>query len=165
MKVFILNERSKQINFHDIAQKEADPKARVRAIILNAVKQGKNNTEIAEIVGVHRVTVAATINRVNAFGIEGLHDKSRCGRASQMSSKQKQEFLVKFRKAQKDKKGGRLTGYDAQKILSDMGLEYRKSRVYEILHELELSWITSRSVHPSANEAQQENFKKTLHKK
>src|SRR5574338_1031152 len=161
-----LNERARQIDFHAIAQTEPDARARVRAVILHAVKEKKRSrSEIADVMGVHRVTITAIIVRVNEAGLEGLYDKERCGATAQMNAEQEQLFLKKFTQAQKDKKGGRLTGRDAQKMLSEMGFYFKKSRVYEILHKLELSWVSSRSQHPKANEEAQESFKKTSHRK
>ena len=58
--------------------------------------------------------------------------------------------------------GGRLQGKDVQQyILAEFGLEYKKSNIYNLLHELNLSWITTRSKHPKQSIEAQEDLKKT----
>lgn len=45
--------------------------------------------------------------------------------------------------------GGRLQGKDVQAyIASEFGVQYQKSNIYNLLHALNLSWITTRSKHP-----------------
>lgn len=156
-----LNETAKEIDFKMLSQHESNATARVRAIILSNVKKGKTKTEIANTVGVHRVTVASCITRVNENGPNGLYDKKRSGRPPKMSAEDKQVFLGKFQQAQKDRKGGRLNGNDAKQMLEEMGFKFGLSQTYNLLHELKLSWITSRSIHPKADEMEQDNFKKT----
>jgi transposase len=156
-----LSESARNIDFEKLAHCEKSPAARVRAIMLNSVKNGKSNREIAGILGVHRVTVGACIARVNERGEDGLRDKKRPGGQPKMTTEDEQHFAKRFEQEHKNKKGGRLTGYDAQQILEEMGFSFKKTRVYEILHKLGLVWITSRSIHPKADEAAQESFKKT----
>ena len=61
--------------------------------------------------------------------------------------------------------GGRLQGKDVQAyISSEFGVQYQKSNVYNLLHELNLSWITTRSKHPKQSIEAQETFKKIPNK-
>ncbi|MEZ8472043.1 winged helix-turn-helix domain-containing protein [Vibrio splendidus] len=57
--------------------------------------------------------------------------------------------------------GGRLQGSDiTQFILDEFDIYYQPSGAYRLLHELNLSWITTRSKHPKQSEEAQESFKK-----
>lgn len=57
--------------------------------------------------------------------------------------------------------GGRLMGYDVKKYIeSEFRITYQKTNFYKILHELKLSWISSRSRHPKQNEETQGQFNK-----
>lgn len=51
---------------------------RARIVLLAA--EGWANTRIAELPGVSFPTVAAWRNRYQAFGLDGLEDRGRCGR-------------------------------------------------------------------------------------
>lgn len=160
-----LNAKMMKIDFDQIARRESDPKARVRAIILSHIVSGKNKTEAAGAVGMNRNTATEIIKRVNREGLKGLYDKQRSGRPPCLGIEKKEDFCAAFLEAQKKKGGGRLTGHDAQKILKNMGANLKLSRVYDVLHQCGLSWISSRSAHPQRNEAAQAAFKKTSSKK
>lgn len=164
-KVIKLNAAIMKIDFDQIARREANPKARVRAIILSNIISGKNKTDAAGAVGMDRTTALEIIKRVNKSGLKGLYDKVRCGRPPRLTIEKKEKFCAAFLDAQKKKDGGRLTGYDAQEILKNMGVDLRLSRVYDVLHQCGLSWVSSRSAHPMRNEAAQAAFKKTSSKK
>lgn len=160
-----LSEEMKQFDFHTLAQKEADPKARVRLLILMHIKNGKTKTATAEMFGFTRNTITTLIETVNRKGLEGIYDSPRSGRPPFIGWDQARQFRHDFLKAQKSKKGGRLTGYDAQKMLSEKGIHYKMTAIYELLEKLGLSWISSRSAHPKRNEEAQAAFKKTSQKK
>lgn len=154
-----------QIDFHNLISVEKDPRARVRLIALSHVKDGKSKTAAGAAVGMQRDTISDLIARVNSKGLDGIYDDSRTGRPPLLSEDQADDFKKRFLLAQKNKKGGRLTGYDAQKIIAEMGVDHKLSSVYQVLHRIGLSWISSRSMHPKSDAQVQENFKKTLFKK
>lgn len=160
-----LSDEMKQINFHALAQKEKNPKARVRLLALMHIKNGKNKTETASMLGLNRGTVKTLIERVNQKGLEGIKDSPRPGRPAFIAGEAAKEFGDKFLEAQKNRKGGRLTGYDAQRMLAEQGVEYKMSAVYNLLERLNFSWVSSRSAHPKRDEEAQAAFKKTLQKK
>lgn len=154
-----------KVDFDQIARHEADPAARVRAIILSHIVSGKTRNDAAVAVGMDRSTVREVIKRVNEYGLEGLYDRPRYGRPSVLSFEKRHEFRANFLDAQNKKTGGRLTGYDAQEMLATLGIKFKLTRVYDVLHECNLSWVSSRSAHPKRDEAAQAAFKKTLFKK
>ena len=60
------------------------------------------------------------------------------------------------------KKGGsRLQGDDIKEYIeTNFNVTYQKTNIYHLLHELNLSWITTRSMHPKQSIEAQETFKK-----
>jgi transposase len=63
----------------------------------------------------------------------------------------------------KSAEGGRVFGEDVVRfIFENFGQRYTTSSVYNIMHELGLNWITSRSVHPKSDKQLQVNFKKNF---
>ena len=157
-----LNEVMMQTNFYQLAQTEADPKARVRLLALMHIQAKKSKTSVGSMLGLNRDTISDLIARVNQKGLDGIHDEKRSGRRPRLAKDQEVVFKEQFLNAQKKKSGGRLTGYDAQKMLKELGAEYKKSAVYKILDKIGLSWISSRSMHPQGSQEAQENFKKNL---
>ncbi|PMN53888.1 transposase [Vibrio lentus] len=60
-----------------------------------------------------------------------------------------------------NKSGGRLQARDiGLYIESNFGTSYKKSALYQLLHDIGLSWITTRSKHPKQSLEAQEAFKK-----
>ncbi|MFY8328339.1 helix-turn-helix domain-containing protein [Pseudoalteromonas sp. ZZD1] len=52
-------------------------------------------------------------------------------------------------------------GEDIREYICDtFGVQYKLNNVYRLLHELNLSWITSRLKHPKQSVQAQEDFKK-----
>ncbi len=150
-----------QIDFHNLIHSEKNPRARVRIIALSHVKDGKSKTAAGSAVGLQRDTISDLIARVNNKGIDGIYDDPRTGRPPLLSKDQADNFKERFLLAQKNKKGGRLTGYDAKEMIAEMGIDHKLSSVYQVLHRIGLSWISSRSMHPKSDAQAQENFKKT----
>ncbi|MEZ8779532.1 transposase [Vibrio splendidus] len=95
------------------------------------------------------------------FGVEGLVEKPHTGRPSRLTIEQK-KYLKEYVTSNAIKpEGGRLQGSDiTQFILDEFDISYQPSGVYRLLHELNLSWITTRSKHPKQSEKAQESFKK-----
>ena len=61
--------------------------------------------------------------------------------------------------------GGRLQGKDVQTFIeAEFGVTYQKTNVYQLMHQLNLSWITTRSMHPKQSTEAQETFKKIPNK-
>ena len=57
--------------------------------------------------------------------------------------------------------GGRLKATDIVKYINnEFNVNYSIQNVYRLLHQLNFSWITSRSRHPKQSEKVQEDFKK-----
>lgn len=80
------------------------------------------------------------------FGVEGLVEKPHTGRSSRLTIEQKKHLKEYVTSNAIKPEGGRLQGSDiTQFILDEFDISYQPSGVYRLLHELNLSWITTRS--------------------
>ena len=139
----------------------SNARLRLRLLAVSHFIDGKNRTEIASFLKVSRLSVNKWVKAYLDFGIEGLIEKPHTGRPSRLTVEQK-ERLKKYVTSNAIKPGGgRIQGSDiAQFILDEFDVAYKPSGVYRLLHELNLSWISTRSKHPKQSEEAQETFKK-----
>ena len=94
-------------------------------------------------------------------GFDALAIKKQPGRPSRLSATQKKQLKQYVIDNSIKSSGGRLMGRDVKTYIeSEFKITYQKSNIYILLHELNLSWISSRSRHPKQNEENQEEFKK-----
>lgn len=93
-------------------------------------------------------------------GFDALVIKKQSGRPSRLSTIQK-KLLKQYIIDNSIKPSGRLMGRDVKAYIeSEFQITYQRSNIYILLHELNLSWISSRSRHPKKSEETQEEFKK-----
>lgn len=139
----------------------SNARLRLRLLAVSHFIDGKNRTEIASFLKVSRLSVNKWIKAYLDFGVEGLVEKPHTGRPSRLTIEQK-KYLKEYVTSNAIKpEGGRLQGSDiTQFILDEFDISYQASGVYRLLHELNLSWITTRSKHPKQSEKAQESFKK-----
>ncbi len=84
------------------------------------------------------------------------------GRNSILAKEQYDTFKQTIVKEQEQRGGGRLTAKDIAEIAkNDFNAHYTHKGIYRLLHNIGMSWISSRSRHPKADEEVQEAFKKT----
>lgn len=112
---------------------EKDPKVRIRLILLNLVALGLGVVEVAALVGMKPRIAYVWIKQWLKKGYEGLLPKKKSGRPPRLNKEQKKEL----KEALKEKE------YWTTKEISDLirekfGVEYKKSRLYELLKELEM---------------------------
>jgi len=154
-----------EINDHDfetLYRKETHPRLKIRLLAMAHLKAGVHYKEVAIMVKAHETSVLLWIRRFRAGGIEGLREKGGRGRALRLKESQYDKFKQAVIKAQVNKKGGRIKGTDIMQLLeTEFQVKLSLSRVYDLLHKVNLSWISSRSKHPKQNKKAQEAFKKT----
>ena len=134
---------------------------RIRLLAISHFLDGKNRTQIATFLKVSRTSVNKWVQAYFDDGLDGLKERKHTGRPKELSDEQL-ELLKRFilSAAVKDD-GGRLQGKDVQSFIAqEFGVIYQKSNIYQIMHELQLSWITTRSKHPKQSIDAQEAFKK-----
>ena len=139
----------------------SNARLRLRLLAVSHFIDGKNRTEIASFLKVSRLSVNKWIKAYLDFGVEGLVEKPHTGRPSKLTVEQKYRLKEYVISNAIKPEGGRLQGGDIIKfILDEFDVSYQSSGVYRLLHELNLSWITTRSKHPKQSEEAQESFKK-----
>lgn len=148
-------------NLSQIISSTKNGRLRIRLLSISHFIDGQSRTQISKYLKVSRTSVNKWVKAYLDHGIDGLHGKKHTGRhksLSEMQLRQLKQFVVSM--AVKPD-GGRLQGKDVQAyIASEFGVQYQKSNIYNLLHELNLSWITTRSKHPKQSIEAQEAFKK-----
>ena len=148
-------------NFSKIIASTSNARMRIRLLAVSHFVDGKSRTEIANFLKVSRTSVNKWVSQYLNDGLKGLVEKPHPGRPALLSQVQR----LKIKKYVTDNavkpQGGRLQGKDIQRyIFAEFNVLYQKTNIYYLLHELNLSWITSRSKHPRQSLETQEDFKK-----
>lgn len=153
-------------NFMKLSKKERDPRMRIRLIAMGHLKAGNTMGKTAKVLGVNRHTIGEWYTRFKNFGLCGLEDLPKSGRPPKIAREHESCFIQKIADLQSSRNGGRVTGFDIQKMaLEIFGANYADDSIYMVMKRLNVSWITARSKHPKADEKLQTDFKKTLLKK
>jgi transposase len=153
-------------DFLKLSKKERDPRMRVRLIAMSHLKNGKTMGETAKMVGIERHSIGMWYTKFKNFGLCGLEDLPKTGRPPKLARENENEFIQKISDLQCSRNGGRVTGYDIQRMAcNDFDADYADDSIYTVLKRLDVSWITARSKHPKADSEAQAAFKKTSNKK
>jgi transposase len=110
-------------------------------------------------IGRHCVTL-----RYNAEGVDGLRDRERPGRPALLAPELEEE-LRQLIEAGPDLERDGVVEYRVRHIrdlaLRHFGVDYSRSGMQGRLHRMKLSYLKPRPIHPKADPAAQEAFKKT----
>ena len=94
-------------------------------------------------------------------GLEGLQEKPHSGRPHRLTDEQKSQLKEYVIEHAVNESCGRLQAKDIGfYIESNFNTSYKKSALYQLLHDMGLSWITTRSKDPNQSVEVQEAFKK-----
>jgi transposase len=152
-------------NITQIISSTKNGRLRIRLLAVSHFIDGQSRTQISKYLKVSRTSVNKWVKSYLDKGVVGLHGKKHTGRHKSLSEIQLQQLkdFVVTMAVKPD--GGRLQGKDVQTyIAAEFGVQYQKSNIYNLLHELNLSWITTRSKHPKQSIEAQETFKKIPNK-
>ncbi len=145
------------------AQGEADRRAALRALAIAQALEGASRADAARVVGRERQSLRDAVLRYNAEGLAGLHDRPRSGRPEKLSLAQ-QEELRAWVLAGPDPEADGISSYRlldiAARIQERWAVSYTLSALSRMLHRMDLSWQTTRPVHPKADAEAQEVYKK-----
>ncbi len=148
-------------NFIKLARQERHACTRERLLGMAHLQEHGSLTKTSKALFVSVTTVCNWLNRFRASGIEGLKEKSRAGRPSKLDQLPVNVLETLIEQLINASTGGRIKGKDIQNKLSkDYGINYHLNALYHVLKRQQWSWITSRSMHPDADRAAQETFKK-----
>ena len=140
---------------------ESHGRNRVRLLAMHHIQLGKTFKAISAIVMHHWKTVQSWLRRFRDNGFEGLFESQRSGAPRKLSTKQETVLFNKINGLSVSKTGGYITGKELHHMLIEQyGAKCALRTVYNTIHRLGFSWITSRSIHPKSNQEIQDAYKK-----
>ena len=149
-------------NFKLMIRREPNGRNRIRLLAMHHLQSGKTLKDIAKIVDVHWNTVQSWLRRFRMSGFSGLFESPRSGAPKKITGKAELWLSEKIRILSESKTGGHITGKELQRLLfKKHGISCTLKTIYNKLHQLNYSWITSRSIHPKSSAKAQEQYKKT----
>jgi transposase len=90
-----------------------------------------------------------------------MDDAPRCGAPKKITGDAEKWLSDKIQALSEAKEGGYITGYELQDQLNKKyGVTCSLKTIYNKLHQLNFSWITSRSIHPKTSIQAQDEYKK-----
>lgn len=146
------------------ARTQSDARVRIRLLAIANVLDGMSRQKAAQSVGLSRNALHHWINRYNREGLEGLSDRPRCGRPTNLEAQKAERFKQRVLAGADLGRDGIVSfrGWRLQEILrQEFGAEYALSSVYHVLNRLNLRPLQPRSRHPDTDDWAQEEFKKT----
>ena len=148
-------------DFTQLARQSRCVKEKQRLLILANLKEGKRRRDIVDVFKTSLSSVNRTLKRFQTSGPTDLKDRPRSGAPTKLSKAQRLAVKDRILALQQTRAGGRLTGEDIQALLAEeWQANYCLSAVYNLLHTLNLSWISCRSRHPKQDPQRQADFKK-----
>lgn len=159
----LLPEDFKDYNFLKIMKKMKHGRNRIRLLAMHHLKLGKSLKNVAKIVQCHWITVHKWLKRFKEEGFDGLYESQRVG-APRKIKKQVEDFISKeLLILGESKTGGYITANQVHQMIKDKyNTKCCLKTVYNTMHKLKFSWITSRSIHPQTSIEAQEKYKQTL---
>lgn len=145
-----------------LARKESDARVLRRLLALAMALDGISRGEAARQAGMDRQALRDV--RYNAGGVDGLRDRGRSGRPALLAPELEEE-LRQLIEAGPDLERDGVVEYRVRHIrdlaLRHFGVDYSRSGMQGRLHRMKLSYLKPRPIHPKADPAAQEAFKKT----
>jgi transposase len=153
-------------DFAKLACTEGGARERRRFLAFAHIQDGKSFSDAAYMVKVKPRTVIVWAAKFRQDGIDGLREKSGRGAKGHFSQEEKEAIGRAIESMQQSRPGGRIRGDDVREYVQQTyGVGLSNGSLYRLLHDMGLSWITGRSIHPKADFKKQELFKKTFQKK
>jgi transposase len=148
-------------NFISLARTEKNPKNRIRLIAMANIKEGKTLEQISELLKIHWKTIQSWLRSFRKHGINGLFVKATKDKPNKLS-KEAEEWIRSFLTSLSNSDtGGYITGKQLQSIvMTKFSTKCCLRTIYNTLHRLNFSWISSRSKHPKSDLEVQELYKK-----
>jgi transposase len=141
---------------------ESHGRNRIRLLAMHHLQLGKSLQVVSGIVKSHWKTVQSWLRRFRDTGFEGLFESKRSGAPRKLNIVQESALCDKINILSESKTGGYITGKELHKmLLEEHGAKCALRTVYNTIHRIGFSWITSRSMHPKSNQEAQNTYKKT----
>lgn len=150
-------------NFITLMKREANGRRRIKLLAMHHLQSGKSLEQTAEAIQSCYKTVQTWLRIMRNEGLAGLCGSKYKGAPMKFSYEIQQWLNDTVNHLSTSKVGGHITGKEIQIIINErFNTKCCLRTVYNYLHRLNYSWITSRSIHPKANLDVQEAYKKTL---
>lgn len=159
----ILPENFQEHNFVDLMKKEPHPRTRTRLLALHHIQLGKSLKAVSELVQYHWATIQRWLKLFKEHGFEGVSESHRSGAPRKLTVLQEECLASKIKELSEDKVNGYTTGKELHRMLVEQyNAQCSLRTIYNSLHRLGFSWITSRSMHPKSSIETQDAYKKTF---
>jgi transposase len=156
----------KGIQDHDfiyMMKREPHGRNRIRLLAMHHLQSGKSLEAVSEIVQSHWKVIQSWLRRFRNSGFEGLFESQRSGAPRKLNTEQESFLSDQIKTLSKSKTGGYITGKELYNMLLDKyNVKCSLKTIYNVLHRLGFSWITSRSMHLKSSQETQVTYKKTL---
>lgn len=154
-----------QYDFDKLSKTQGSSRERRRYLAFAHIQEGKSFVDAAIAVRVKLRSLMTWVKLFREKGIEGLRDQPGRGAKPYLPKEHQDAFREAVLELQKSRKGGRIRGKDVLKLMQQKyKINPSLSTVYNTLKNVDLVWITGRSIHPKADLQAQEDFKKTSKK-
>jgi transposase len=145
------------------AAREKDCRAALRLLAIANALEGMTRAEAARLAGMERQALHDAIQRFNAEGPDGLHDRPRSGRPEQLGVGQQAALKAHILRGPEPGRDGvsawRLVDL-CEHVERTYGVHYSQWGLSCLLKRLNLSRQKTRPSHPKGNPAAQAAFKK-----
>ena len=150
------------VDFKALYKTHGQKKQGLRLLALRYLQEGRSVKETALLLLKTEYTIREWIRLYEEGGIDGLLSiRPGRGRNAKLSTSEEAHLKVEISNLTNSLKGGRLRAQDIRELIkSKFKVEYGLSGIYPLLHRLDYSWITARSIHPKADKSLQDSFKK-----
>jgi putative transposase len=145
-------------SFENIYRDEEDVNTKERMLlVLNVVYQGKISAHVARDLHRNRTWACVWLKRYAEEGLEGLKNKPRSGRPSELS----EEDIYSIKTTLKESNQGWTTKQVEAMIIEKSGIKYHYTHIYRILRKWGFRQKVPRKVHiNTASLEEKDDFKK-----
>ena len=159
----ILPEAFKDHDFLKMMRQMQHGRNRIRLLAMHHIQLVKSLKNVAKIVQCHWITVQQWLKSFKEEGFDGLYESQRSGAPRKIAKEVESFISKKLSKLREAKTVRYITVNQVHQIIIDQfSTKCCLKTVYNTMHRLNFSWITSRSMHPKTSTEVQEEYKQTL---
>jgi transposase len=151
------------------ARHEPNRRAALRMLAIANALEGMSRAEAARLAGMERQALRDAVVRYNAEGLAGLHDRPKPGRPARLSEAEQAALAALaalaarvFRGPDPERDG--VVAWTRADLAAWLAARFGKvlhpSSLSRVLQRLDPTWQKARPVHPEADPAAQERFRK-----
>jgi len=144
-------------------RREKDGRMRTRLLALYHLKHDRELYDVADITLSDECSIRQWAKLYSEKGYNGLLEEDGRGRYKKLPAEKEDELRQEILALQQKREGGRIVGKDIKILLKEKyEVEYSLSSIYVLLDRLNLSWISSRSIHPKTSAEAIDSFKENF---